>query len=368
MRVWIHTTDVDLTGRAGEGSISFGQMSSQSAEREPTVLERIEQSDERVHISIGAVCNNNCIFCMEEDRDARYVNNSAMTPERVRWVLEKHQGAEEVCFTSGEPTTRPELPEFITWARDFGYRRISMMTNGRRIGHLPYAAALAKRGLNRVYISIHGHDKRLHEGLTRTPDSFEQTVAGLDAVTQLKRFGVELHTSTVITKRNLPHLTDIYRFLRSHGVDQVVFNVMQANGRANTFFEQLFPSYTEIASEFRRFLGEVGEARPMAFLVDIPLCTTEGIPDFNRGYVEKYRHFDLESQVSLPVGDQERRKGDGAGKGLLLVLRSDLDDAERAKRDECKQCRYFSACEGVWKNYLARYGWDEFEPLPANGS
>ena len=42
-----------------------------------------------------------------------------------------------------------------------------------------------------------------------------------------------LHTSTVVTDRNLPFLLDIYRFLRGHGVDQVVFNVMQANGRAD---------------------------------------------------------------------------------------------------------------------------------------
>lgn len=330
---------------------------------EPSLVERIEQSDERVHISIGAICNNNCIFCMEEDRDARYVNNSAMTAERVRWVLEKHQGSEEVCFTSGEPTTRSELPDFISWAKELGYRRISMMTNGRRIGHLPYAVALAKRGLNRIYISIHGHEQRLHEGLTRTPGSFEQTAAGLDAVTRLKPHGVELHTSTVITKRNLPHLLDIYRFLRSHGVDQVVFNVMQANGRADTYFDQLFPRYVEIAAQFRRFLDEVGEPRPMAFLVDIPLCTTEGIADFNRGYVEKYRHFDLESQVSLPVGEHERRRGDGAGKGLLLVLRSDLDEFQREKREECRQCKYFLHCEGVWKNYLSRNGWDEFAPV-----
>jgi MoaA/NifB/PqqE/SkfB family radical SAM enzyme len=331
---------------------------------EPTIAERLQNRGERLHISIGAVCNNNCIFCMEEDRDARYVNNSAMTPDRVRWLLEEHRGAEEVCFTSGEPTTRPELPDFVGWAQELGYRRISMMTNGRRTSHLPYAALLAKRGLNRFYVSIHGHTARLHEGLTRTPESFDQTVAGLDQIAKLKRFGVELHTSTVVTKRNLPSLLDIYRFLRQHGVDQVVFNVMQANGRANTFFEQLFPTYAEIAAAFGAFIRDVGEPRPSAFLVDIPLCATEGIPDFNRGYVEKYRHFDLESQTSLPLGDDPSRKGAGRGKGLLLVTRSDLDDAERVKRPECQDCRYVERCEGVWKNYLARHGWAGLEPVP----
>lgn len=331
------------------------------------ILDRLENKDERVHISIGAICNNNCVFCMEEDREGRYVNNSAMTPDRVRWVLDEHRGAEEVCFTSGEPTTRDELPDFVRWAKERGYRRISMMTNGRRVGHFPYAVALAKRGMNRFYISIHGHTKKLHEGLTRTPGSYEQTVTGLDSIAKLKPYGVELHTSTVLTKRNLPHLLDVYRFLREHGVDQVVFNVMQANGRANTYFEQIFPTYTEIASGFREFLANVGEDQPQAFLVDIPYCTTEGIADFNRGYVESYRHFDLESQVDLPLHDQAHRKGDGDGKGLLLVMRSDLDDAEREKRPECRGCRYFQQCEGVWKNYLKRNGWGEFVPVKDTG-
>jgi len=338
----------------------------QTQQAEQTITERVANQNERVHISIGAVCNNNCVFCMEEDRDGRYVNNSAMTAERVRWILEGHRGAEEVCFTSGEPTTRPELPEFVTWAKGLGYPRISIMTNGRRLSHLPYAVALAKAGMNRFYISIHGHTKKLHEGLTRTPESFEQTVAGLDSIAKLKRFGVELHTSTVITDRNLPHMLDIYRFLRAHGVDQVVFNVMQANGRADTFFEQIFPRYTEIAAQFRRFCDEVGEAKPMAFLVDIPLCTTEAIPDFNRGYVEKYRHYDLASQAALPEAQKSDRAQKGKGRGLVLVTRQDLDDAERDKRQECASCRYTHQCEGVWKNYLKRYGWEEFVPIQAN--
>ncbi len=332
---------------------------------DPDIAARITHQGERVHVSLGAVCNNNCIFCMEEDRDARYVNNSAMTKERVRWILEQSRGAEEVCFTSGEPTTRPELPDFVARARALGYRHVSVMTNGRRLSHLPYAALLARSGMNRFYVSIHGHTKKLHEGLTRTPDSFEQTVAGLASVVKLKRFGVELHTSTVVTDRNLPHLLDIYRFLRARGVDQVVFNVMQANGRADTHFEQIFPRYTDIAAAFAAFCRDVGEPRPMAFLVDIPLCTTESIPDFNRGYVESYKHYDLGTQALLPETQRPERVQEGKGQGLLMVLRDDLDAAERQKRPECARCRYDGACAGVWSNYLKRFGWDEFVPVAA---
>jgi len=329
---------------------------------ELAIAGRIESQDERLHVSIGAVCNNNCVFCMEEDRDARYVNNSAMTGERVRWILERHRGAEEVCFTSGEPTTRPELPDFVTWAKELGYARISVMTNGRRLSHLPYASALVKAGMNRFYVSIHGHEAKLHESLTRTPDSFPQTVAGLASIARLKRFGVELHTSTVLTKRNLPHLTEIYRFLRSRGVDHVVLNVMQVNGRADTHFDQLFPTYTETAARFRQMLSEV-EPRAMAFLVDIPLCTTEAIPDFNRGFVEQHRHYDVEEEAILEGVDAKARATQVAGRSLVVLTREDLDRARRVKRAECAQCSHDRRCEGVWAGYVSRMGWDEMTPV-----
>ena len=48
---------------------------------------------------------------------------------------------------------------------------------------------------------------------------------------------------------------------------------------------------------------------------------------------------------------------------LVAIRRSDLDDSARHKRPECATCRYDRVCEGVWGNYLRRYGWDEFVPV-----
>lgn len=336
---------------------------------EATIEERIATRKNRVHILTGAVCNNNCIFCMEEDRDGRYVTNSATTDETVKWILAQNPECEEVCFTSGEPTTNPRLAQWANWAKQSGARSVSIMTNGRALGYEKYARMLLSAGMNRFYVSIHGHDKRLHEGLTRTPDSFEQTVAGIDMVARYKRHGVQLHTSTVITKRNLPHLGDIYRFLRAHGVDQVVFNVMQANGRANTYFDQLFPRYSEIAAAAKAFFDEQHTREPqvMAFLVDIPLCTTTELPDFNRGYVEAYTHYEPSASANALVGAEAlaaRELAGPSGQELVQIRRADLDDAERKKRPECATCRCEPVCEGVWGNYLRRYGWDEFIPVP----
>ncbi len=336
------------------------------------IEQRIADRRERVHVLTGAVCNNNCIFCMEEDRDGRYVTNSATTDETVQWILEHNRGCEEVCFTSGEPTTNPALPRWIKAAKRHGVPVISVMTNGRALSYERYAKGLVAAGLNRVYISIHGHEAKLHEGLTRTPDSFAQTLAGIDMVASLRRHGVGLHTSTVITRRNLPHLGPIYRFLRAHGVEQVVFNVMQANGRANTHFDQIFPRYRDIAAGFAAFVREQQrvEPQPMAFLVDIPLCTTGEVPDFNRGYVEDYVHFEPAAAAArVRVGEPTLTGLPVEGEpGLVQLRRADLDDAARRKREACNSCRYDSVCEGVWSNYLRRHGWEEFSPVQLGGA
>jgi MoaA/NifB/PqqE/SkfB family radical SAM enzyme len=329
------------------------------------IEQRIEAKRERVHVLTGAVCNNNCIFCMEEDREGRYTTNSATTDDSVRRILEHSANTEEVCFTSGEPTTNPALPRWIKLAKSHGVPTISVMTNGRALSYERYAKGLVAAGLNRVYISIHGHELRLHEGLTRTPGSFAQTVAGIEMVASLKRYGVALHTSTVVTKRNLPHLVEIYRFLRARGVDQVVFNVMQANGRANTYFTQIFPRYDEIAAQFASFVDAQSktEPRPMAFLVDIPLCTTQAVPDFNRGYVESYVHYEPPSATGAGLFDEDGLAARRTSDGLVQIRRSDLDDAARQKQASCSTCRYDAVCEGVWGNYVRHYGWDEFRPV-----
>ena len=244
---------------------------------------RIATQAMRLHLNVGAVCNNNCIFCMEDDRESRFRENSAVSGQVLRQILEDNRGAEEVCFTCGEPTTNPELPLYVAWARALGYRRISVMTNGRMLAHPPNARALVERGMNRFYLSVHGHTAKLHEGLTRTPGSFDQTVRGLEVLAELKRtHRLELHTSTVVTARNLPWFGPIYEFLRARGADQLVFNVLQPAGRALTFFDTLFPQYSAIAAAFGELIAQAPETargeRVPAFLVDIPLCVTTAIP------------------------------------------------------------------------------------------
>ncbi len=326
--------------------------------------EEAVRPEDRIHVNVGPVCNNNCLFCMEEDRDGRRRINGALTPDRVRAILQRGRGASEVCFTSGEPTLVPALPRYLGWARRLGYPRVSLMTNGRRLAYADYCASLVEAGLTHFYVSIHGHEARLHDGLVRTPGAFAQTVAGLHNVARHE--GAALHTSTVVTARNYESFAEIYAFLRGHGARQVVFNVMQATGRAHTHFERLFPPYAQIAAAFGQFLERLDAASPPVFLVDIPLCATEALPQHNRGSLEPYVHYEVGAATSTPGAASEepsphRLAMDGGD--VVQISRADHDTWQRSKREQCADCVHDAVCPGVWNNYLSRYGWDGLRPV-----
>ncbi len=318
--------------------------------------------EERIHVNVGPVCNNNCLFCMEHDRHDRARVNGALTPQRVREILQRGRGAAEVCFTSGEPTLVPSLTRYVGWARRLGYGRVSVMTNGRRLAYADYCATLVQAGLTHLYLSIHGHEARLHDGLVRTPGAFAQTVAGLD---NAARLGVALHTSTVVNRRNLPFLAEIYRYLRDRGVRQVVFNAMQATGRAETHFERLFPSYAEIVGVYGSFLEGLDEERPQVFLVDVPPCATEDLPMHNRGVLEQYVHYEVGADTTSPGGDEPspHRVAVGRSRDMVQISRADHDTWQRSKRPACAVCLHDAVCPGVWNRYIDGHGWDGLDPV-----
>jgi wyosine [tRNA(Phe)-imidazoG37] synthetase (radical SAM superfamily) len=303
---------------------------------------------ERFHILSGPTCNNNCVFCMEDDREKRLEVYGRITAEVVRETLRAHAADGEVMFTSGEPTLNKNLPIYVRWARQLGYRSIGLTTNARRLAYEPYARELVGAGLTLVIVSIHGPDPQSHDGQTRTPGSFAQTTAGLATLARLKREGpFRIHTSTVVGRRNYRRLGEMYRLLEPHGIDEYVFNVMQPLGRARALVGQLAARYRDIVDEFRRFVDTVPAPQPAIYLVDLPLCTTEELPARVRGYVE------------LAKFDEPGRDG-------VLRMQATLaskEERNRVKREECAGCCYSGVCLGVWRSYADEYGWDEFAPI-----
>ena len=286
-----------------------------------------------LHVLVGPACNNNCLFCMEEDRDARDRHMAAQSPEDVRRMILEYPHTDEILFTSGEPTLCEHLPTYVQWAKQRGFHTVGIITNGRRFAYPDFLRHLVDAGVNRVTVSIHGHTSKLHDGLTRTPGSFRQTRAGLSNCAQLKKERtLRVHTSTVITRRNLPHLPAICSMLRALDVDEIVFNVMMAKGRGAQHFDALMPRYGEVVAAFRALHAGVNdETRGRIRVVDMPPCVMRELPPGMAGDLEDYDQYEPTGSTGIsgfevlnPASSKEVRVARFALRGRARALSEQL--------------------------------------------
>jgi len=339
---------------------------------------------ERLHVDIGSSCNNNCLFCMEDDRRGRASRVGSITPAEVVRILEVNVFRREVVFVSGEPTLNPRFLDYVGRAKALGYQSVGVISNGRRFAYAPFARAAAARGLNHVIISIHGGNARIHDGLVRAPGAFEQARDGILNLAALKRRGarLRLHTSTVLNTRNakVEALVELADFLRLH-VDQMVFNIMQPFGRGLEHLDRLMLRYDDMGRMLGRFFSIPGMADLPIYLVDIPYCATEGagIPDRARGFVERYVHYDRDTGDDAFARDPDeggsplRRElldaeDENPVEGLVEKHRDQQERNKKTRRTACDDCAYSRVCDGVWRNYVDRFGWDEFQPVHTESS
>lgn len=73
-------------------------------------------------------CNFRCPFC--HNMNLVTGNEADISEEEIKEFLKKRQGIiDGVCITGGEPTLYPELPDFISKIKSFGYL-VKLDTNG----------------------------------------------------------------------------------------------------------------------------------------------------------------------------------------------------------------------------------------------
>lgn len=322
----------------------------------------------RLHVCLGADCNNNCLFCMEEERSKRRAKLGRVDTDAVLAMLSSQTDRDEVMFTAGEPTLRGDLPDLLRRTRLMGYRRIGMISNGRRFAYRGYLEQLLEAGLQFLIVSIHGPNQAIHDGLTRTPGSFDQVAKGLENIRELRKLGRRFgfSSSTVLNRRNLPVLREMVRFLADFSPDEMVFNAIQPQGRGERYFQQLVPRYSDMVSAVAQAADEAQRLCVRVRLLDTPPCVTVGLPSSVVGFVESHRHFEPDaggSTESVPLWrHQAQELHTSASSGFAMVTKEVVDEFLRGFGPRCETCPLRLGCEGIWKSYSAAYGFDEFVP------
>lgn len=117
-----------------------------------------------VILNVTGRCNLKCRYCFANP------NDSAEEPplESIRESLLKltEKGKSLVQLSGGEPTTRKDLPEIISTAKDAGAKYVQLNSNGIRLGEdKQYVRDLAGAGLSFVFMQFDGTDDAIYEAL-----------------------------------------------------------------------------------------------------------------------------------------------------------------------------------------------------------
>jgi MoaA/NifB/PqqE/SkfB family radical SAM enzyme len=300
---------------------------------------------DRVVVITGYTCNNFCRFCYVADKRFSLKDK---TSEQIKRDLEigREHGATYVDFIGGEATIRKDILELISYAEKLGFKKIKVTTNGRMFVYKDFAKKIVDNGLNGVIFSIHGHTAELHDFQTRSPGSFKEAVQGIK---NLQKLGIYCETNTTISKLNYKFLPDMEKFFISLGVNNSEFVFCDPHGNACQDFEQIVPYYSEVQNYVHEAL-RIGIQNKVRYIMVnyIPFC-------FMQGFEKHIGEVFVTSNMVI-----EHRGVNFTDLDSKITRRKEA----RLKGPQCKKCKYYLVCEGIWKEYTIRRGFSELKPIP----
>lgn len=293
---------------------------------------------ERIDLKTGFFCNNDCKMCVQAHKKQFGNKSTEQLKQYLREAVVKYKG---VVFTGGEATIREDILDLVSYAKKIGYSLIQIQTNGRMFAYSDFCLRMIDAGASEFALAIHGQIAKLHDYLTSSIDSFGQTLQGIKNLLSLNQ---RVLTNTVITKPNYRHLPEIAKLLAGLGVKQFQFAFVHILGNATKNIDSIVPRKSLIEPYVKKALdiGISSKAKPMT--EGIPYCFMQGYEKFiSERTIPRTKVYDLDYIIE---DFTEVRQKEGKIKGSV-----------------CKGCHYYKICEGPWKEYPQKYGWEEFNPV-----
>jgi MoaA/NifB/PqqE/SkfB family radical SAM enzyme len=167
-------------------------------------------------------CNLRCAMCnlWRYARQGRGV--PGLASERVRQALsDLHaQGLKKVHFSGGEVLLYPAFQEVVRFARSL-HLQVNLTTNGTLITK-ETARFFVDQRVHTVTVSLDGPDSRTHDRIRGVKGAFKAAMNGIALVRDRrarKGRGPKLAVNTVVNRKTMDLMGEMYRFLLAEGID-----------------------------------------------------------------------------------------------------------------------------------------------------
>jgi radical SAM protein with 4Fe4S-binding SPASM domain len=118
-----------------------------------------------------------------------------------------------------------------------------LITNGRRLKDKAYVDALEKAGLDFVQVTLESHKPEIHDLMTASTGSWNETVAGIRNAVNSQ---IYVTTNTTLSKHNAASFLDTVDFIKGLGVDAFGCNSLIYSGKAGEVSDEFALTITEL--------------------------------------------------------------------------------------------------------------------------
>lgn len=299
---------------------------------------------------LNYACQAKCGFCY----------NPPITDELLRRELSFEQAAAALFAASrkgmralnlhgGEVTLRDDLPKLLRLAKKLGFDRITLVTNGVKLGDARYAKAVVAAGVTHVRMSVHAPDAETHDRIVVVPGAFEKLSKGL---AHLKKLGVPVGFNFVLVRENAALLPAfLRRFVVEEGYDDVIVYFPHERGLMALNADEIAVPYAEARPHLLKAASVLDGAGKLSalLLANVPPCAAPELADLLLDWER-----DPEEAAAGMVGPE----------GRATDLKA-MKDGQKGRVPACRACALEDRCRGVESEYVARFGDGEFRALAA---
>jgi MoaA/NifB/PqqE/SkfB family radical SAM enzyme len=301
-----------------------------------------------LELALDYRCNLRCLGCHAcHDTGERLASNEALALLRSG----RARGIDGLWLGGGEPTLRDDLLSLVRMARELGYARVTVQTNGMRLAYGDYRAALIGAGVTEVRFNVKSYRAELHDRLSGCEGCHALLLEALDGVAGTD---VSIAADVLLTAASAPDLPETITFFAARGVRSFTLWLLSAADAPG----ERSSEHAAVAAEVPRIAGMIealratreGARRLGVELTSLhtPPCTLP--PDLR----EIFRYS---ASLSLVVVGPDRRP---------FVLESSPFEGG-AYLTGCARCELRSHCGGPRADYLRLHGEAEFVPLDDRG-
>jgi len=297
-------------------------------------------------IKLGYGCNDKCIHCVVAKLRDIAIKNKHLNLKTKEYITEINKviqnGITQIVLTGGEPTIRKDFTYLVDYIHKTG-TKIILQTNGRLLSNIKLSKSIQGK-IDNYIIALHGSNKLIHENITQTPNSYNQTIQGIKNISKL---GGNICGKTIISKLNYNNLLEICKKYDDLGIKEIFIAYPHSSGETN-YLKNIAPTYTQIKQEIQNCIDWAEKNKINLKLESILPCNLS-----KENSIKYFYDFtEILSQKKIKMLDSNYKSWD---KYTKISKKKDFS--------KCQKCIFNMFCNGFWSEYIELYGFNEMAPI-----